>query len=165
MEIAALQSWVEHNSFIIQVISCSLTLVTLIMLVLTWLRLRKYRYLLKGETARNFEELLLNLTEKTNLTYAKLNQLEERVLKNEVIATKNIQNWNLLRFKAFQNTGSDQSFSLALLDAAGDGVVISSIFGREESRVYGKLVQNGGSSHPLSEEEKTAIAKAFGKKK
>ena len=49
-----------------------------------------------------------------------------------------------------------------MLDALGDGIVMSSIFGREEARVYCKPVQKGSSNYPLSDEEKEAIDKAIG---
>ncbi|WP_067930403.1 DUF4446 family protein [Alicyclobacillus kakegawensis] len=63
----------------------------------------------------------------------------------------------LVRFNAFADVGSDLSFSLALLDDDRNGVVLSSIYGRDESRVYAKPVQAGTSSYPLTEEEQMAI--------
>lgn len=60
------------------------------------------------------------------------------------------------RYNAFSDTGSDLSFSVALVDDTQTGVVLSSIYGREESRTYGKPVIEGQSSYPLTEEE-TAV--------
>ena len=62
-----------------------------------------------------------------------------------------------MRFNPFSDTGGDQSFSIALLDGAGDGLVISSLFGRAETRVFAKPVENGTSRHTLSSEETDAI--------
>ncbi len=52
------------------------------------------------------------------------------------------------------------SFSVALLDGQSNGVVISSIYGREETRTYAKTLENGKSKYELSSEEKEAITKA-----
>lgn len=66
----------------------------------------------------------------------------------------------IVRFNPFSGTGSDQSFSIALLDGNNDGIVITSIYAREENRVYAKPIKNSASEYPLSEEEKKAIMKA-----
>ncbi|MFS0558612.1 DUF4446 family protein [Brevibacillus sp. 179-C9.3 HS] len=67
----------------------------------------------------------------------------------------------IIRYNAFGDVGSDLSFSLAITDDAGNGVVVTSIFGREESRVYAKPLEQGTSSYHLSEEELAAIKKAM----
>jgi hypothetical protein len=66
----------------------------------------------------------------------------------------------IIRYNAFGETGSDLSFSVAIVDDAQNGVVITSIFGREESRVYAKPLTAGTSTYPLSDEEQAAIRKA-----
>jgi hypothetical protein len=65
-----------------------------------------------------------------------------------------------VRYNAFENTGSDLSYALALLTRDGDGVVISSIWSREETRTYGKAVAAFSSAQDASNEERAAIAKA-----
>jgi len=66
----------------------------------------------------------------------------------------------IIRFNPFSEVGGDQSFSLALLNESNDGVVITSLYTRQENRVYGKPIKNGQSEYTLSEEEKQAIEKA-----
>jgi len=66
----------------------------------------------------------------------------------------------LIRYNPFDDTGGDQSFALALLDDHGDGVVITSIFGRDNSRLYAKPVKGGRSKYSLSTEEEQAISQA-----
>jgi hypothetical protein len=66
----------------------------------------------------------------------------------------------LIRYNAFDNMGSDLSFSFALLNQDGNGIVLSSINSREESRVYAKPIVSGESSYHLSEEEKKVVEKA-----
>lgn len=66
----------------------------------------------------------------------------------------------LVRYDAFADMGGALSFSAALLDEHGDGVVISAINGRSETRCYAKPVHAGASDHNLSDEEAEAIRAA-----
>ena len=67
----------------------------------------------------------------------------------------------LLRYDAFEDVGGRLSFSCALLDDHGTGVVLTSINGRQETRVYAKPVTEGASSYNLSAEESEAIRQAL----
>ncbi len=71
-----------------------------------------------------------------------------------------VQKIGIIRFNPFSEVGGDQSFSIALLDANNSGVVISSLYSRQENRIYGKPIKNGKSEYQLSEEENQAIEKA-----
>ena len=71
-----------------------------------------------------------------------------------------LQRFHMVRYDAFDDMGGRLSFSAALLDDHGDGVVITSINGRTETRTYAKPVQGLTSDHNLSEEEREAIAGA-----
>lgn len=66
----------------------------------------------------------------------------------------------VVRYDAFDDTGGRLSWSLALLDDAGDGVVLTSIHGRNEGRTYAKSVTTWRSDQELSPEETEAIAHA-----
>ena len=68
-----------------------------------------------------------------------------------------LQHIGLVRFNPFEDTGSDQSFAIALLDGQRDGIVISSLHGRANTRVFAKPVEGGASQHALSAEEEQAI--------
>jgi hypothetical protein len=72
-----------------------------------------------------------------------------------------VQHVGLIRYDAFAEMGGRLSFSCALLDGRGSGVVITSINGRQDTRVYAKPVREGRSSHNLSEEEEQAIQQAL----
>lgn len=74
---------------------------------------------------------------------------------------KCLQKVGIVRYNAFQDTGSDLSFTLALLDENNNGVVLNGIYSREMSNIYAKPVENGKSLNTLSEEEKEAIRKAM----
>jgi hypothetical protein len=67
----------------------------------------------------------------------------------------------VLRYDAFEDVGGRLSFSCALLDEHGTGVVLTSINGRQETRVYAKPVTHGQSTYNLSREEEEAIRQAL----
>ncbi len=73
-----------------------------------------------------------------------------------------IQHVAVVRFDAFEDMGGRLSFSAALLDGRGDGVVITSINGRQDTRCYAKKVEDGHSINNLSDEEEQAIRDALG---
>ena len=67
----------------------------------------------------------------------------------------------LIRYDAFEDVGGRLSFSCALLDERGNGVVVTSINGRQDTRVYAKPITEGKSSYNLSVEEEEAIRQAL----
>jgi hypothetical protein len=67
----------------------------------------------------------------------------------------------LIRYDAFEDVGGQLSFSAALLDEHGSGLVLTSINGRQETRVYAKPVSEGSSTYNLSLEEEEAIRRAM----
>ncbi len=96
---------------------------------------------------------------------------ELRVLREEVTAARAglsdaLRHVAVVRYDAFgggahgDGTAGGLSFSAALLDDAGDGLVLTSITGRAETRTYAKGVTGGRSEHALSPEEQQAIDKA-----
>lgn len=73
-----------------------------------------------------------------------------------------IQRFGLVRYDAFDDMGGRMSFSAALIDDHGDGIIITSINGRTEARTYAKPVRNLRSEHNLSNEERAALDQAAG---
>ena len=84
-----------------------------------------------------------------------LNRLHHEL---ETLSQQSLQKVGVIRFNPFAGTGGDQSFAVALLDAAGNGVVLSSLHGRADTRIFAKPVQGGRSKHALSDEEQDAHA-------
>ena len=72
-----------------------------------------------------------------------------------------VQKVGIYRYSAFQDTGSDLSFTLALLDEHDNGVIFNGIYSREMSNIYAKPIEGGKSKYTLSEEEKIAIDRAI----
>lgn len=72
-----------------------------------------------------------------------------------------VQRVGLVRFDALDELAGQLSFSAALLNDSADGVVITSINGRTETRTYAKPIEKGASTFTLSDEERQAITKAM----
>jgi Protein of unknown function (DUF4446) len=90
---------------------------------------------------------------------------DPRALRQEVASLKAegaqaLRNVAVVRYDAFTDTGGQLSWSLALLDDSGSGVVLTSIQGRNESRTYAKNVAGWTSETQLSPEEEDAITNA-----
>jgi hypothetical protein len=110
----------------------------------------------------------VGLDELLDRQFRRLDTVAERVdalnrLHHELqgLAQRSIQKVGVVRFNPFADTGGDQSFAVALLDAEGNGVVLSSLHGRADTRIFAKPVQGGRSKHALSDEEQDAIRKAL----
>jgi hypothetical protein len=91
---------------------------------------------------------------------ARLAALEQSMSRVADAMPRSIQGVGVVRYNPFPDMGSNMSFSLALLDGHANGVVVSVLTNRDGSRVYGKAVERGSSSYPLSDEERQALALA-----
>jgi hypothetical protein len=74
-----------------------------------------------------------------------------------------VTNTSIVRYDAYEDTGGHQSASLALLDAARTGVVVTAIQGRDYARIYMKELERGRASVALSPEEQEAVDRAMGR--
>lgn len=92
---------------------------------------------------------------------ARMDEMEPRLGVAEDAARTSIQKVGFLRFNPFPDTGGDQSFSIALLDRENNGVVISSLYMREGTRLYAKEVDGSTPRQPLSQEEARVLAEAL----
>jgi hypothetical protein len=127
-------------------------------------RLRKStKRLLTGTDGANLETGLHRLMD--HLDEIKKKQADQQFAINRLSQRLAGQcaNVALIRYNAFGDIGSDLSFSLAMLDDDQNGVVVTSIYGREESRMYAKPIEGGSSVYNLSEEEQAVIRKASGR--
>jgi len=75
-----------------------------------------------------------------------------------------LQRFAVVRFDAFEDMGGKLSYSVTMLDENGDGVIFTSIYGRNENRTYAKAVRAGNASHVLSREESESLRKALNAK-
>lgn len=134
-----------------------------VVVLLLYRRLRRFEAAHKSlqalSSGRDLDALLEELAERQAQTAEGLADCLTRVSRLEQKARTLLQSAELIRFNAFDNMGSDLSFALGLLNEDGDGVVLSSIHNREESRVYAKPIKAGQSKYQLSNEEREVIAR------
>jgi hypothetical protein len=124
------------------------------------LRRRLRRVLPQGESG-GIDEILdrqLKSVESLSERVDALNKLHHEL---EHLSQRTIQKVAVIRYNPFSDTGGDQSFAIALLDSLGNGVVVSSLHSRTDTRVFAKPVQSGRSKFQLSDEEQDAIRKAL----
>ena len=68
-----------------------------------------------------------------------------------------MQRIGVVRYNPFEDTGSNQSFVLAMLDARGDGFVLSTLHSRQATRMFLKAVSGGKADSAVSAEEAEAL--------
>jgi hypothetical protein len=139
----------------------ALSLLLLVMLSLTNSRLnrtsRLVRQLLTGPEGEDLEQLLRQNLRSVQEVEARHGDLERQLSNLAVQLRGCVQKVGLVRFDAFGDVSGGQSFSIALLDDLQNGVIVTGLFGRSDSRCFGKSVRNGTPEQPLSEEETQAL--------
>lgn len=122
----------------------------------------KWQQLLEGVRGDDLERLLeLHFKERAAMN-AELQDAIERIKALERISDSAKRFIGVVRFDAFEDVSGHQSFALAIYDDRGNGVIVSSLVGRDECRVYCKPLHAGKSDRELSEEERRAIEEATG---
>ncbi len=145
-------------------LASAVLLIWVIMLTISHSRLRKrYQLFMQGDNAKNLEGILMDCMAAAKEQNRTTISLERQLTELIELSKTNLRNIGVVRFCAFTEVGSDLSFAIALTDDSGRGVVISSLFGREDNRIYAKPLENGKSTYRLSAEEEQAIRKAMGK--
>lgn len=142
-----------------------LVLVFVVTLVNSWklYRLKKNLTILwKGKTGIDIESLLVQQIADIKLLDQEIQELFEISNRLRELGLKSIHKFSVLRFNPFKEVGSNQSFSLALMDGKNNGVVISSLHTREGTRVYAKPITNADADgFPLTDEERHVIQEAL----
>jgi hypothetical protein len=115
---------------------------------------------LKGTNGESLEKLLIEHTRGRLKLEEENRELRSRVADLERKAKASVGSVGLVRYDAFEEMGGDQSFAVAFQNEKGDGVVINSITGRQQVKIYCKPLRGGQSDHSLTPEEEQAIHKA-----
>ena len=125
----------------------------------------KYRKLTRGVNNKNLEEVLLSQLEKVEESISNSNNALEECNRIDAEMKGCVQKVAIMRYKAFEDIGSDLSFSIAILDDYNDGIILTGIYGRQESTTYAKPIDKGISRYDLSEEEIHVLNEAIAKAK
>lgn len=148
----------------IAVAAAAVALIGLVLAVVLAVRIRgmrrQYLVLQAGDDGQSFVDAVSRQNEDVTQMRSEVASLSSSVEGLRVDLADAIRHVAVVRYDAFNDMGGRMSFSAALLDDAGDGVVISSINGRTETRTYAKGVKGGSSEADLSPEEVQVIGYA-----
>jgi hypothetical protein len=122
---------------------------------------QRFNAALGGNTDESLEAVLASHMASVRRVDHRLAELEGEYKRLKVTNSLASQKISIVRFNPFGDTGGDQSFSLAVLDANDSGYVLTSIHGRQGTRVYVKPVDFGKSKYTLSHEEQQALSQAI----
>lgn len=159
------QRMIQNNITAITIVLGAITVILVALVAFLYWRMRRlegdYELLSRGTQGKNFVEIVNENISHTERLMEEVDSLSERyafVLRRMAGA---VQHVGVVRYDAFRDLGGLLSYSIALLDDRGNGMALSSIYGRSESRTYSKPIVERGSTYELSPEEKEAIRLAM----
>lgn len=134
------------------------------LLVLTVFLAKQKRFLrefTQGVSKKDLKAVLQQIVESMKTASREINGLHDRVTEITKLDRKHLQKVGFVRFNPFGDTGGDQSFCLCLLDDDSNGVVITSLHSREQTRIYAKpIVKGKAEGIQFSREETEAVSQA-----
>jgi hypothetical protein len=143
--------------------ACALAVLLLAVTAVLWVRLRRMRRgqkLLLGADQHDLVEYAVGLLARVEKVEARSDQVDRSVQQVTARLDGVLQRWALLRYDALDGAGGRQSVSMAMLDSASNGVVLTAIQDREYARMYVKQIVAGQSDLELSPEERRALEQA-----
>jgi len=149
--------FLENN--LIYIVAISSVLIILLFLYIIYLHKKIYN-LTKGSNGSSLEDIINQTLENTLDIKDKNEKIIEHAISLDVKTSNSIRNIQTLRYKAFETGGSNQSFSTALLNEKGDGVIITSLYLNDKVNTFAKPIEKYKSIYDLTEEEKEVIEKS-----
>lgn len=135
-----------------------------LLLVIAVLLLRRVRQLdqrlaglTRGREGDSLEQVLRQTLDRVDSVSRQVVELDGRTTGLEVRGRKALQRVGVVRYNPFEDTGGNQSFAIAVLDADDDGLILSSLHARSGTRVYAKSLTRGSTDLALSDEETEAL--------
>ena len=156
----------EYSIFIIlglAIITILLFLTTIALMVSVGKVNKKYKKMMRGSKGRSIEELINNNLDRIDEAVENAQKSLEATNSFEESLKGCVNKVTIMRYKAFEDVGSDLSFSIAMLDSHNDGIVLTSIYSRQDSITYAKPIDKGISRYELSEEELHVLNEAVNK--
>ena len=148
-----------NTFYIVSLIISGLALIAAIVAIAKLTKINKTsKAFFEGKQASSLEDFIINQSKKINELGAQANYIEEVVKDLKEIQKDSIQKIGLCRYNPFADNGGNLSFSMAIMDAHNNGVVITSLHGREQNRIYAKPILKGKSEFTLTAEEEKAIS-------
>lgn len=150
----------QITAFIIAFPTVPIAIAFLFLLVYTLYLHRKLHKFTRGQNAMSLESLMRECVE----SVAKIEERNEVISKHALTLDERVshavRNAQTIRYKAFDANGSNQSFSVALVNEKGNGVVISSLHSRDRMSTFAKPIEKYASTYDLTEEELAVLEDA-----
>ena len=124
---------------------------------------KRYKKMMTSVDGANLKRMIIGCIDSTKAVADENAKLWEENKAIKELLSKALTKVAIVRFRAFEDMGSDLSYAVAMLDSHNNGVVLSSIFAREDSRSYAKPIVNGTSTYPMTSEEEDALRQAMAK--
>ena len=123
----------------------------------------RYKRMMTGSEGDSIEHMLSKHTSEVNAVANEQMRMDNRISKLEDFASGSVAHVAVIHFDAFEKTGQNLSWCVALLDRNKNGVVISTICGQESERSYAKPIEDGRapSGYKLTREEEQALSQAM----
>lgn len=147
-------AYLELLSLFFGVIALVISIIAVILIVQFQ---KSKKMFFSGKNGAGLENFIVNQNKKIKELSQRSDYIEEAVKKLEAIQKLGMQKIGIVRYNSLNEDGGHLSFSLAIMDASKSGVVITSMHGREQNRIYAKPIRAGKSDYVLTEEEQKAI--------
>ena len=137
---------------------------SLVVAVLAWWKLRAVRasqLVLLGGGKQDLVDFAVSLQARIDDVLRAVDEVAAGLSRVDRRLDTAVTKTSLVRYDAYAGAGGHQSASIALLDAARSGVVLSAIQGRDYARIYIKELDRGRASIALSPEEEEAVERAM----
>jgi hypothetical protein len=134
------------------------------LVVAVWVRVRRLREAqrsLIGGGRKDLVEFAVSLQARIDDLHRAVDEIASGLARVDKRIGDTLANAAIVRYDAYEGTGGHQSASLALLDGARSGVVVTAIQGRDYARIYMKELDRGKPSIALSPEEREAVERAM----
>ena len=150
----------------IGVAGCAVGVIGLSLAWVAWVRVRRVRdaqRVLIAGGRKDLVEFAISLQGRIDDLHKAVDEVAASLARVDRRIDGSVSNSAIVRYDAYEDTGGHQSSSIALLDAARSGVVVTAIQGRDYARIYMKEVDRGKASVALSPEEQEAVERAMGR--
>ena len=154
-------NFLNQNILIIVILILGLIIWNIFLQLLILKIKKKLRLFLKGRKVKDVEEVLSEQLKRMKGIEKNVKELTKWNKDLQKMCDLSITKLGVIRFNPFKDTGGDQSFVVAFLDSNNSGVIFSSLYTREGTRVYTKPIQKGKSDYHLTKEELEAIKQAI----
>jgi hypothetical protein len=131
-----------------------------------WVRVRRVRdaqRVLIAGGRKDLVEFAISLQGRIDDLHKAVDEVAASLARVDRRIDASVSNSAIVRYDAYEDTGGHQSSSIALLDAARSGIVLTAIQGRDYARIYMKELDRGKASVALSPEEQEAVDRAMGR--